>query len=91
VFTADGKVIGIADQIATGGSASANTGVGFLVPIDLVKAELPQLKSGQSVRHAYSASSTADASTRDQHRRGDRRGVTGGPGATRPACSRATS
>jgi putative serine protease PepD len=63
VFTADGKVIGIADQIATGGSASANTGVGFLVPIDLVKAELPQLKSGQSVRHAYLGVSTGDAST----------------------------
>ena len=63
VFTADGKVIGIADQIATGGSASANTGVGFLVPIDLVKAELPQLKSGQSVRHAYLGVSTGDASS----------------------------
>jgi putative serine protease PepD len=63
VFTADGKVIGIADQIATGGSASANTGVGFLVPIDLVKAELPQLKAGQSVRHAYLGVSTGDAST----------------------------
>jgi S1-C subfamily serine protease len=63
VFTADGKVIGIADQIATGGSASANTGVGFLVPIDLVKAELSQLKSGQSVRHAYLGVSTGDAST----------------------------
>src|SRR4051812_1129089 len=63
VFTAEGKVIGIADQIATGGSASANTGVGFLVPIDLVKAELPQLKAGQSVRHAYLGVSTGDAST----------------------------
>src|SRR3954470_3368069 len=63
VFTADGQVIGIADQIATGGSASANTGVGFLVPIDLVQAELPQLKAGQSVRHAYLGVSTGDAST----------------------------
>jgi putative serine protease PepD len=63
VFTADGKVIGIADQIATGGSANANTGVGFLVPIDLVKAELPQLEAGQSVRHAYLGVSTSDSST----------------------------
>src|SRR4051812_23759392 len=63
VFTADGKVIGIADQIATGGSANANTGVGFLVPIDLIKAELGQLKSGQDVRHAYLGVSTGDASS----------------------------
>jgi putative serine protease PepD len=63
VFTADGKVIGIADQIATGGSANANTGVGFLVPIDLVKTELSQLKAGQNVRHAYMGVSTSDASS----------------------------
>jgi putative serine protease PepD len=63
VFNADGQVIGIADQIATGGSANANTGVGFLVPIDLVKSELPQLKAGQDVRHAFLGVSTSDAST----------------------------
>src|SRR4051795_62392 len=63
VLNADGQVIGIADQIATGGSTQANTGVGFLVPIDLVKAELPQLKAGQNVRHAYLGVSTSDAST----------------------------
>jgi putative serine protease PepD len=63
VFNADGQVIGIADQIATGGSASANTGVGFLVPIDLVKSELSQLKSGQNVRHAFLGVSTSDASS----------------------------
>jgi putative serine protease PepD len=63
VLNADGQVIGIADQIATGGSADANTGVGFLVPIDLVKSELSQLKSGQSVRHAYLGVNTGDASS----------------------------
>src|SRR3954469_14284760 len=63
VLNAGGQVIGIADQIATGGSTQANTGVGFLVPIDLVKAELPQLKAGQSVRHAYLGVSTGDASS----------------------------
>jgi len=63
VFDASGKVIGIADQIATGGSANANTGVGFLVPIDLVKSELPQLEAAQSVRHAYMGVSTSDASS----------------------------
>jgi len=63
VLNAGGQVIGIADPIATGGSTQANTGVGFLVPIDLVKAELPQLKAGQSVRHAYLGVSTGDASS----------------------------
>jgi putative serine protease PepD len=63
VLNSAGQVIGIADQIATGGSTEANTGVGFLVPIDLVKAELPQLKAGQTVRHAYLGVSTGDAST----------------------------
>jgi putative serine protease PepD len=63
VLNSAGQVIGIADQIATGGSADANTGVGFLVPIDLVKAELPQLKAGQKVQHAYLGVSTGDASS----------------------------
>jgi putative serine protease PepD len=63
VLNANGQVIGIADQIATGGSTEANTGVGFLVPIDLVKAELPQLKAGQKVQHAYLGVSTGDASS----------------------------
>jgi putative serine protease PepD len=62
VLDADGKVIGIADQIATGGTSSANTGVGFAVPIDLVKSELDQLKSGGEVRHAYLGVATGDAS-----------------------------
>jgi putative serine protease PepD len=63
VLNSAGQVIGIADQIATGGSTQANTGVGFLVPIDLVKAELPQLKAGQKVQHAYLGVSTGDASS----------------------------
>jgi len=33
------------------------------VPIDLVKAELPQLKAGQKVQHAYLGVSTGDSST----------------------------
>lgn len=47
-----GRVIGIADQIATGanqfGSAESDTstGVGFAIPIDLIKAELPALERG---------------------------------------------
>jgi len=66
VLDADGKVVGIADQIATGGGSEANTGVGFAVPIDLVKSELDRLIAGESVSHAYlgvSSTTATDATT----------------------------
>ncbi len=47
VLTAQGQVVGITDQIATGGSSiDSTTGVGFAIPIDLVKDELSQLERG---------------------------------------------
>jgi putative serine protease PepD len=65
VLDAEGKVIGIVDQIATNGSSDTSSGVGFAVPIDLVRSELPQLEAGQTVTHAYLgvSTSTADTST----------------------------
>jgi putative serine protease PepD len=62
VLDASGKVIGIVDQIATNGSSETSSGVGFAVPIDLVKSELPSLEAGKSVSHAYLGVSTSDAS-----------------------------
>ena len=54
VLDAKGRLVGIADQIATGGSsAQTSSGVGFAVPIDIVKSELSQLESGAQVRHAF--------------------------------------
>jgi putative serine protease PepD len=54
VLDAQGAVVGIVDQIATGGSEiDSDTGVGFAVPIDLVKTELSQLEQGRAVVHAY--------------------------------------
>lgn len=60
-----GQVIGIADQIATGtnrfggpSSSTTSTGVGFAVPIGLIKAELTPLEHGQMVSHAYLGIST---------------------------------
>jgi putative serine protease PepD len=51
---AQGQVIGIADQIATGNSgADSFTGVGFAVPINDVKGELTRLEHGAHVSHAY--------------------------------------
>lgn len=64
VLDASGKVIGIVDQIATNGSSQTSSGVGFAVPIDLVKSELAALEAGSTVRHAYLgvSTSTADSS-----------------------------
>jgi S1-C subfamily serine protease len=63
VLDASGKVVGIVDQIATNGSSETSTGVGFAVPIDLVRSELPQLEAGQTVKHAYLGVSTSSAGT----------------------------
>jgi putative serine protease PepD len=63
VLDASGKVIGIVDQIATNGSSETSSGVGFAVPIDLVKSELSSLEAGKSVSHAYLGVSTSSASS----------------------------
>ncbi|HEX3835242.1 MAG TPA: trypsin-like peptidase domain-containing protein [Solirubrobacteraceae bacterium] len=54
LLDAQGQVVGIADQIATGSSGvDQGSGVGFAVPIDPVKAELSQLEAGRTVLHPY--------------------------------------
>ena len=63
VLDSSGKVVGIVDQIATNGSSETSSGVGFAVPIDLVKGELPQLEAGKTVQHAYLGVSTSSATT----------------------------
>ena len=63
VLDASGKVIGIVDQIATNGSSETSSGVGFAVPIDLVKSELSSLEAGKSVSHAYLGVSTSSVSS----------------------------
>jgi S1-C subfamily serine protease len=63
VLNARGQVIGVADQIATGGSGvDSSTGVGFAVPIDIARSEIPQLASGTTPAHAYLGVSADDAS-----------------------------
>ncbi len=52
LLDADGRVIGINSQIATGGS-QGSVGIGFAVPIDTVKDLLPTLKQGEEVERAY--------------------------------------
>ena len=47
LFDLDGKVIGIATVIVSGGSG--NVGLNFAIPINTVKAVLPQLRTGRVV------------------------------------------
>jgi S1-C subfamily serine protease len=55
----DGKVIGINSQIATGGSGSGSVGIGFAIPINTAKRELPKLRQGQKVQRAFIGVTTA--------------------------------
>ena len=48
-----GQVVGINSQIATGGSGDANVGIGFAIPIQTARQELPTLESGGTVKHAF--------------------------------------
>jgi S1-C subfamily serine protease len=53
LINARGQVIGINSQIATGGSGHANVGIGFAIPIQTAKNELPQLENGATIKHAF--------------------------------------
>jgi S1-C subfamily serine protease len=58
LLNAAGEVIGINSQIETGGSGDGSVGIGFSVPINTAKTELPQLEKGGTVRGAYLGVST---------------------------------
>ena len=53
LINAEGAVIGINAQIATGGGGNGNVGIGFAIPIDTVRANLEQLKKTGEVEHAF--------------------------------------
>ncbi|HST54823.1 MAG TPA: trypsin-like peptidase domain-containing protein [Solirubrobacteraceae bacterium] len=53
LLDAAGRVIGINSQIETGGTSQGSVGIGFAVPINTAKAEIPQLEKGGTVRGAY--------------------------------------
>src|SRR5919201_194263 len=65
LLNADGQVIGINSQIATGGNGNGNVGIGFAIPINTVKAAIPQLEKNGKVLHAYLGVSTAQISKQD--------------------------
>jgi S1-C subfamily serine protease len=53
LINANGEVIGINSQIATGGSGGGNVGIGFAIPIDTARAEIHQLETKGEVEHAF--------------------------------------
>jgi S1-C subfamily serine protease len=55
LLDAAGRVIGINSQIAAaaGGDSAAGIGIGFAVPVDTVKAVIPQLEEAGRVERAY--------------------------------------
>src|ERR1700690_3226748 len=53
LLDASGRVIGIITQTETGGSGGGSVGIGFAVPINTAKSEIPQLEKGGTVRGAY--------------------------------------
>jgi S1-C subfamily serine protease len=52
LLDAQGRVIGINSQIATGGG-QGSVGIGFAVPIDTAKDLLPRLRAGKEIERAY--------------------------------------
>ena len=53
LLNAQGQVIGINSQIATGGTSGGSVGIGFAVPSNEVKRLLPQLKEGEEVKRPF--------------------------------------
>jgi S1-C subfamily serine protease len=52
LLNGQGQVIGINSQIATGGG-QGSVGIGFAIPIDSAKKELPKLRAGETIKRAY--------------------------------------
>jgi S1-C subfamily serine protease len=65
LLDAQGQVIGINSQIATGGNGSGNVGIGFAVPINTAKAAIPQLEKSGRVAHAFLGVTTAAVTSDD--------------------------
>jgi S1-C subfamily serine protease len=60
LLDANGRVIGINSQIATGGTSQGSVGIGFAVPINTAKSLLPELRQGGEIKHAYLGVTMAD-------------------------------
>jgi putative serine protease PepD len=60
LLDANGRVIGVNSQIATGGNGNGNVGIGFAVPSNTVRDVIPRLERGETIRRAYLGVSTAE-------------------------------
>ena len=60
LIDAQGRVIGVNSQIATGGSSTGSVGIGFAVPIETARTVAEQIIDGGSIEHAYLGISGAD-------------------------------
>jgi len=60
LLDADGRVIGINSQIATGGSGGGSVGIAFAVPVNTAKRLLPDLRRGGEIERAYLGVTTTD-------------------------------
>ncbi len=62
LLDAQGNVIGVNAQIATGGSSSSggSVGIGFAIPVNLLKKELGKLKQGGQIQRGFLGVSTTD-------------------------------
>ena len=86
LLDANGRVIGVNSQIATGGNGNGNVGIGFAVPANTVRDVIPRLERGETIQRAYLGVATAESSGGVVVRRSRRAGP-----PSRPACARATS
>jgi putative serine protease PepD len=59
LLDANGRVIGVNSQIATGGNGNGNVGIGFAVPSNTVRDVIPRLERGETIRRAYLGVSTS--------------------------------
>jgi S1-C subfamily serine protease len=64
LLNAQGEVIGVSSAIATGDTASGNTGIGFAIPINTVRDVVAQLKTRGHVEHPFFGAVTRPISSR---------------------------
>jgi len=54
LFNLKGELIGINGKITPRHGLRANTGAGYAIPVDVIKAFLPRLRKGKDIEHGYS-------------------------------------
>ncbi len=64
LLNAEGEVIGVNTQIATGGTSQGNVGIGFAVPSNTVKKVVAELRAHGRVDHAFLGISMQDVDER---------------------------